>query len=85
MLFLWIILLIFNCKINNIENIKSHYELQDMLLYVCIEICNAIQDEFKQYLHLLLPKLLIIFKNINNNNNNMLPALNALTIFGNNL
>eukprot|EP01084_Bolivina_argentea_P025382 47174_1 len=80
-------------------NIKSHYELQDMLLYVLIEICRAIQDEFKQYLHKLLPKLLMILTRYNrpnnhghshNSHNNInerctLSALNALTIFGTNL
>ena len=46
-------------------NIKTHYDLQDQLLSVMIEICHAIQDEFKQYLHRLLPKLLIVLRREN--------------------
>ena len=59
-----------------------------------IEICHAIQDEFKQYLHRLLPKLLIVLRRENHiksineksiNERSIISALHALTTFGSNL
>lgn len=69
------------------SNIKTHYEVQDELLGVMIAVCKAIKDEFKQYLHKLLPKLLLVLRRDNGpiNERSTVAALHALTVFGNNV